>query len=48
MKESSSQSNHSENTTMNEILIAFSQKYNGHFLEFLKHYMKMKSLQMKN
>ncbi len=36
MKESSSQSNHSENTTMNEILIAFSQKYNGHFFRILE------------
>lgn len=36
MKESSSQSNHSENITMNEILIAFSQKYNGHFFKILK------------
>ena len=34
MKASNSQCNHSENITMNEILIAFSQKYNGHFLKF--------------
>ena len=36
MKESSSQSNHSENIIMNEILIAFSQKYNGHFFRILE------------
>lgn len=36
MKASNSQCNHSENITMNEILIAFSQKYNGHFFKILE------------
>ncbi len=36
MKESNSKEKHFENITMNEILVAFSQKYHGHFFKILE------------
>ena len=36
MKDSNSKEKHFENITMNEILVAFSQKYHGHFFKILE------------
>lgn len=48
MKESNSKEKHFENITMNEILVAFSQKYHGHFFKILEALRKKERLTNKD